>query len=176
MLHLSASLSCCFLKQKMQLPLYVVTLAVFCTSQAFASLQCGECIFKKNHTCSGVCFPGVSLTTLIIRLPWSQPFNDLKTSALFAPYVVDLHGCFTLCCKVQVLLGQMCPQLPDLKLKMVGMHVFKEKEKIRKVRSVIGYGKSKGVLEIMRKWLRGKVKRKGGKKRWEEGKGKQNSY
>lgn len=66
--------------------------------------------------------PGVSLAALVVRLPRSQAFYNLKTPALFAPYMVDLHGCFTFCRKVQVLLGQMGPQLPDLKLEMVGVY------------------------------------------------------
>lgn len=66
--------------------------------------------------------PGVFLATLIVRLPRSQAFYNLKTPALFAPYMVDLHGCFTFCRKVQILLGQMGPQLPDLKLNMVGVY------------------------------------------------------
>lgn len=73
--------------------------------------------------------PGVSLAALIIRLTRSQAFYNLKTPALFAPYVVDLHGCFTFCCKVQVLLGQMGPQLPDLKLDMVGVYAKEKREK-----------------------------------------------
>ena len=63
--------------------------------------------------------PGVSLAALIVKLPRRQAFHHLKTPALFAPPMVDLHGCFTFCCQVHVLLGQMGPQLPDLKLEMV---------------------------------------------------------
>lgn len=73
--------------------------------------------------------PGVSLAAFIIRLPRSQALYNLKTPALFPPYVVDLHGCFTLCSKIQVLLSQMCPQLPDLKLEMIGVHARKSREK-----------------------------------------------
>lgn len=62
--------------------------------------------------------PGISLAALIVRLPRSQAFYNLETPALFAPNMVDLHGCFTLCREVQVLLGQMGPQLPDLELEM----------------------------------------------------------
>ena len=73
--------------------------------------------------------PGVSLAALIVRLPRSQAFYNLKTPALFAPYVVDLHGSFTFCRNVQVLLGQMCPQLPDLKLETVGVYAYSRREK-----------------------------------------------
>lgn len=84
-----------------------------------------RCLFKNIllkkscYTCSGVWLPGESLDTLVVRLPGSEAFDNLETPALFAPDVVDLHGCFALCRKVQVLLGQVGPQLPDLKLEMV---------------------------------------------------------
>lgn len=60
--------------------------------------------------------PGVSLSAFIVRLPGSHALYDLKAPALFAPHVLDLHGCFALGCEIQVLLSQMCSQLPDLKL------------------------------------------------------------
>lgn len=85
-------------------------------------------------TCSGTRLPGVS-AALIVRLPRSQAFYNLKTPALFAPYVVDLHGCFTFRCKVQVLLGQVGPQLPDFKLEIVGVYAEKKREK-QKVENV----------------------------------------
>lgn len=40
----------------------------------------------------------------------------LLEAALLAPHVVDLHGRLALRHQVQVLLGQVSPQLPDLKL------------------------------------------------------------
>lgn len=46
-----------------------------------------------------------------------QSVHLLEGAALFTPHMVDLHGCFTLCYQIQVLLGQVSPQLPDLKLK-----------------------------------------------------------
>lgn len=60
--------------------------------------------------------PGISVAAFIIRLTRSQAFDNLKIPTLFAPDMVNLHGCFTLRCKIQILLRQMCPQLPDLKL------------------------------------------------------------
>lgn len=68
--------------------------------------------------------PGIPLTTLIVRLPRCQTFYNVKAPALLAPYVVNLHGCFPLCSQVQVLLGQMCSQLSDLKLKVVGEYPY----------------------------------------------------
>ncbi len=80
-------------------------------------------------TCSGVRLPGVSLAALIVRLPRSQAFYNLEAPSLFSPNVVNLHGCFTFCCKVQVLLGQMCPQLPDLELETIGLKRHGKREK-----------------------------------------------
>lgn len=60
--------------------------------------------------------PGVSLSAVVIRLPGSRALDHLETPALFAPHVLHLHGCFALGCEIQVLLSQMCSQLPDLKL------------------------------------------------------------
>lgn len=65
--------------------------------------------------------PGVPLAALIVRFSGSQAFHNLKAPALFAPYMMNLHGCFAFCRKVQVLLGQMGPQLSDLKLETVGV-------------------------------------------------------
>lgn len=63
--------------------------------------------------------PGVPLGALVIRLPRSRSLHHLKVPTLFAPHVVDLHGCFPLGRQVQVLLRQMGPQLSDLKLRTV---------------------------------------------------------
>lgn len=52
----------------------------------------------------------------MLRGPGGQSVYFLETAALFTPHMVDLHGCFTLCYQIQVLLGQVGPQLPDLKL------------------------------------------------------------
>lgn len=70
-------------------------------------------------TCCAMRLPGVPLGAFVVRLPRSRPLHHLKVPTLFAPRVVDLHGCFTLRRQVQVLLRQVCPQLPDLKLETV---------------------------------------------------------
>lgn len=67
-------------------------------------------------TCRSTKGPEVSPSAFIIRLPRSWAFYHLKTPVLFSPYTLDLNGCVKLGCKIQVLLSQMCSQLPDLKL------------------------------------------------------------
>lgn len=66
---------------------------------------------------------------VMLRGPRGQSVHLLKTAALFTPHMVDLHGCFTLCYQIQVLLGQVGPELPDFKLsgkraKLKKTHVF----------------------------------------------------
>lgn len=53
---------------------------------------------------------------VMLRGPGGQSIHLLETAALFTPHMVDLHGCFTLCYKVQILLSQVGPELPDFKL------------------------------------------------------------
>lgn len=72
--------------------------------------------------------PGAPRSALIIGLPGSQALHDLETPALFAPHVLDLHGCLALRCQIQVLLSQVSSQLPDLKL---------EKERIKRIKVVV---------------------------------------
>lgn len=52
----------------------------------------------------------------MLRGPRGQTVHLLETAALFTPHMVDLHGCFTLGNKIQVLLSQVGPELPDFKL------------------------------------------------------------
>lgn len=66
-------------------------------------------------TCSSW-LSGVS-SAITVGSCWSQPVYLLETAALLAPHMVDLHSSLTLRSEVQILLGQMSPQLPDLKLK-----------------------------------------------------------
>lgn len=69
-----------------------------------------------HSTCRSKKGPKVSPSAFIIRLPRSWAIYHLKTPALFSPHTLDVNGCVTLGCKIQVLLSQMCSQLPDLKL------------------------------------------------------------
>lgn len=55
--------------------------------------------------------------TVMLGGPRGQSVHLLESAALFTPHMVDLHGCFTLCYQIQILLGQVGPQLPDFKLK-----------------------------------------------------------
>lgn len=63
--------------------------------------------------------PRVPLGAFVVRLPGSRSLHHLEVPTLFAPCVVDLHGRLALRRQVQVLLRQVCPQLPDLKLETV---------------------------------------------------------
>lgn len=73
----------------------------------------------RAATCSP---PGLSGFRLPVMLggPRGQSVHFLETAALLPPHVVDLHGCLALCHQIQVLLGQVGPQLPDFKLKERG--------------------------------------------------------
>lgn len=53
----------------------------------------------------------------MLRGPRGQTVHFLERAVLFPPHVMNLHGCFTFCNQIQVLLGQVGPQLPDFKLK-----------------------------------------------------------
>lgn len=46
----------------------------------------------------------------------SESIHLLKAAALLSPHVMDLHSSLTLCNQIQILLSQVSPQLPDLKL------------------------------------------------------------
>lgn len=48
--------------------------------------------------------------------PRGQSVHFLEAAVLLPPHVVDLHGGLALRHQVQVLLRQVSPQLPDLKL------------------------------------------------------------
>ncbi|TNN87618.1 hypothetical protein EYF80_001965 [Liparis tanakae] len=71
------------------------------------------------RTCGAVGLSEVPLAALVVRLPGSRALHHLEAAALFAPHVMNLHGGFAFRRQVQVLLGQMGPQLSDLKLETV---------------------------------------------------------
>ncbi len=77
-------------------------------------IQCSQ-VFQ-TVTCRP---PGLSSFSWAVMLgrPRGQAVHLLEAAALFTPHMVDLHGCLTLCYQIQVLLGQVGPQLPDFKLK-----------------------------------------------------------
>lgn len=79
-------------------------------------------------TCSP---PGLSCNDwpVVVGGPGGQPVHLLET-ALFAPHVVDLHGCFPLRYQIQVLLGQVGSQLPNLELEQRKDESYKNTEKL----------------------------------------------
>jgi hypothetical protein len=58
--------------------------------------------------------------SLIVRLPRALALHHLVAAPLLAPHMVDLHSSLLLCSQVQVLLGQVGPELSDLKLREGG--------------------------------------------------------
>lgn len=131
MLHLAPGLSSCCFKQMLHPVVLLLWALIFCSYAAWICRidpfhmipDVPPTQFEKpgspiclHCTCRSTKGPEVSPSAFISRLPRSWAFYHLKTPALFSPHMLDLNGCVTLGCKIQVLLSQMFSQLPDLKL------------------------------------------------------------
>lgn len=89
-----------------------------CEQNVFDGLYDKDCkggeVFQ-TATCSPPGLSGFRLPVML-RSPRGQSVHFLETAALLPPHVVDLHGRLALCHQIQVLLGQVGPQLPDFEL------------------------------------------------------------